>query len=259
MADQFITIEKHEDFAIATIKREPVNSMNTALWQQLNAALADIEEDPKMRGLVFRSGLDKDVFTAGNDLFELYAPKSSEAQYRDFWVAQTSFFARLYQSRLATLALIRGACPAGGCALALCCDYRIMTDFGNIGLNEVAIGIPVPKYWSLLMERTIGLRSAESLLLKGLMPSASEALALGLVDELSSKEGLDEKGLSAMKAMLSVADSGRVATKRHLRESFAKAWGDFAEEEAKYGWNLISHPKVVAAIEATLAKLGSKS
>lgn len=259
MADQFVTIEKHDSFAVATIKREPVNSMNLALWQQLNAALAEVEEDPKMRGLIFRSGLDKDVFTAGNDLFELYAPKSSESQYKDFWVAQTSFFANLYQSRLATIALIRGACPAGGCALALCCDYRVMTDFGNIGLNEVAIGIPVPKYWSLLMERTIGQRAAETLLLKGLMPSAEKALSLGLVDELAGKESLDETGLNAMKAMLSVADSGRVATKRHLRASFAKAWGDFAEEEAKYGWKLISHPKVVGAIEATLAKLAKKS
>jgi len=41
------------------------------------------------------------------------------------------------------VAAIRGACPAGGCCLSLCCDFRIMTDFGHIGLNEVALGISV--------------------------------------------------------------------------------------------------------------------
>ena len=41
------------------------------------------------------------------------------------------------------MAAIRGACPAGGCCLSLCCDFRIMTDFGHIGLNEVALGISV--------------------------------------------------------------------------------------------------------------------
>jgi enoyl-CoA hydratase/carnithine racemase len=35
----------------------------------------------------------------------------------------------------------------GGCALALCCDYRIQSEKGTLGLNEVALGIPVPKYW----------------------------------------------------------------------------------------------------------------
>lgn len=44
-----------------------------------------------------------------------------------------------------------GACPAGGCCMALACDLRFMTENGAIGLNEVALGIPVPDYWAQLM------------------------------------------------------------------------------------------------------------
>ena len=33
-----------------------------------------------MRGVIFASGLDRDVFTAGNDIKELYAPRTSEAR-----------------------------------------------------------------------------------------------------------------------------------------------------------------------------------
>ena len=48
------------------------------------------------------------------------------------------FLARLYRSPLLTLAAIRGACPAGGCCMSLCCDLRFMVDGpGHIGLNEV--------------------------------------------------------------------------------------------------------------------------
>ncbi len=36
------------------------------------------------------------------------------------------------------VAAIRGACPAGGCCIAMACDARIMTQHGNIGLNEVS-------------------------------------------------------------------------------------------------------------------------
>lgn len=255
----YVTIEKKEaGYAVLTIKREPVNSMNLDLWRELSQALERLEVDRAVRGLIFQSGLEKDVFTAGNDLLELYAPKTSAERYRDFWITQNRFFARLYRSPLATVAAIRGACPAGGCALALSCDYRVMTDFGQIGLNEVAIGIPVPAYWAQLMQRTIGQRAAERLLPYGIMLQAEEALNIGLVDRLTPASQLLEAAEGAMQGMLKVFDAGRQATKRHLREAFAKEWEDYCEGEAAYGWQLISHPKTVQAMESVLQRL-SKS
>jgi 3,2-trans-enoyl-CoA isomerase len=53
------------------------------------------------------------VFTAGNDLMELYAPRTSRERYRNFWVVSNRVLLKLYKSRLATIAAIRGACPAG--------------------------------------------------------------------------------------------------------------------------------------------------
>ena len=49
-------------------------------------------------------------------------------RYTDFWVTSNVFLARLYRSPLVTLAAIKGACPAGGCCLSLCCDMRVMTE-----------------------------------------------------------------------------------------------------------------------------------
>ncbi len=254
--DTYVTIEKKSGgYAILTINREPVNSMNLDLWRQLATALDALEADPSVRGVIFQSGLKKDVFTAGNDLMELYAPQTSAERYRDFWVTQNRFFARLYRSPLATVAAIRGACPAGGCALALCCDYRVMTDFGNIGLNEVAIGIPVPAYWAQLMQRTIGQRSAEKLLPYGLMPKADEALRIGLVDALVPAEALTRAAEETIAQMLKVFDGGRQATKGHLRRAFAKEWEAYCEGEAVEGWRLISHPQTVQAMEGILQKL----
>ena len=37
---------------------------------------------PQVRGVVFCSGLKRDVFTAGNDINELYAPLTSLERYR---------------------------------------------------------------------------------------------------------------------------------------------------------------------------------
>ncbi|MCX6128818.1 MAG: enoyl-CoA hydratase-related protein [Proteobacteria bacterium] len=254
--EQYVSYEvKDAGYALLTLCREPVNSMNLDLWRQLAAALDALEANPKVRGVIFQSGLKKDVFTAGNDLLELYAPQSSEERYRDFWVTQNKFFARLYRSPLVTVAAIRGACPAGGCALALCCDYRIMSDFGMIGLNEVALGIPVPEYWAKLFKRTVGQRQAERLLPYGLMVSAEEALKIGLVDSLLSVQELSQAAEEAMKKMLVPGDAGRQATKKHLRGDFSLRWEEFCVGEAALGWKLISHPRSVQAIEAVLQRL----
>lgn len=60
-----------------------------------------------------------------------------------------------------------------------------------IGLNEVAIGILVPKYWAQLMQRTCGGAGVvEKLLLGGKMVSAEQALSIHLIDEIASKDKL---------------------------------------------------------------------
>ena len=258
--ESFLFIEiKSYGYAVLTICREPVNSMNLDLWRQLSAALESLEADPNVRGLIFQSGLKRDVFTAGNDLRELYAPESSAERYQDFWVTQNTFLAKLYRTRLATVAAIRGACPAGGCALALCCDYRVMSEEGNIGLNEVVLGIPVPEYWTMLMQRTVGQRHAERLLPYGLMPSAEEALKIGLVDALVPTAQLPQASEEALMKMLKVSDAARHPTKSHLRGNFSKAWQEFCVKEAEFGWKLISHPNTVEAIEGVLQRLSKSS
>ena len=75
--------------------------------------------------------------------------KEAECPYS----AMQGFLQRLYKTPLITISAIRGACPAGGCILSLLCDSRIMTEAGTIGLNEVALGIPVPYYWAQVMSQ----------------------------------------------------------------------------------------------------------
>lgn len=58
------------------------------------------------------------------------------------------------------------------------------------GLNEVALGIAVPKMWAALMARLVGQGPAEKLLQFAAMLKPAEARRLGLVDEVVPKEGL---------------------------------------------------------------------
>lgn len=71
------TERRDSGYAIIWLQREPVNTMDLAFWRELAQALADAEADPAVRGLIFASGLKRNVFTAGNDIKELYAPLTS--------------------------------------------------------------------------------------------------------------------------------------------------------------------------------------
>ncbi|KAI9105573.1 ClpP/crotonase-like domain-containing protein [Phlyctochytrium arcticum] len=261
--EQFVTVSLDRDSHIANvvIRREPVNSMNTAVWTQLLAALDSLEKDSNCRAAIFRSGLSRAVFTAGNDIKELYAPATSKSQYKHFWKISNTFLARLSCSPLVTVAAIKGACPAGGTCLALACDIRIITADGSMGLNEVAIGISVPQKWIKLMTSVVGQGRADKLTMFARMVKAKQALAIGMVDEITADETeLLEHAETAAGMALMLPDAGRGMTKMALRGDLAKEWMDeqWLEQEAEGAWKMLSDEKTIAALGSVLNRL-SKS
>ena len=92
-------------------------------------------------------------------------------------------------------AAIAGHAPAGGCVLALCCDYRVMAEGPyQLGLNETQVGLVAPEGIQHLMRRVVGPHRAERLLVGGEMVDSMRAEEIGLVDELA---GIDEVGVRA--------------------------------------------------------------
>ena len=254
-------------YAIVEINNPPVNALTTELWTDLTAALAQCEQDSAIRGIVICSGLEKDIFSAGNDLLELYAPKTSKERFTQFWTLQTTFLARLYRSPLVTIACIRGYAPAGACAIALCCDYRIMTSnecvkSSKMGLNEVAIGIMVPKFWSELYLKQCGsLGKAEVNLLFARILNAKECLDIGLVHELvNSRDDLLKVANGRMSQFLKFADTGRQVTKQTIRERFSSDWEAFGPQEAAIAWESLKSPQITSTLgKAMQALMGPKS
>lgn len=220
------------------------------------ARVSAAEADKTIRGVVFQSTLKKNIFAAGLDINELYAPSTSEERLKDFWTTLTQTLTSIYRSRLATVAAINGACPAGGCALAMCCDWRIITWEGSMGLNEVALGIPVPRNWCELMMKITGQHPAEDLLLSASMPQSTDLRQIGLVDDIVEKpEELLPMALERLKKWLKFPPQGFSITKRHLRDEFAKRWVGGIKEEAEEVWRAVSDPRSVKALDVVIKRL----
>jgi Delta3-Delta2-enoyl-CoA isomerase len=155
----------------------------------LSHAIHEVESNDSIQGLVLSSSLSS-IFCAGLDMNELYQPNTDRLVL--FWTSFQQVFIDLYGSRLACMAAVNGHAIAGGCMLALSCDYRIMVDNKNghpsktarIGLNESAFGLLVPPWMGQQYIDTLGHRRAEMALSLGALYRASEALSMGLVDDV---------------------------------------------------------------------------
>ena len=184
---------------------------------------------------------------------------TTAARYSSFWQVQTECLSRLYRSRLVTVAAIRGSCPAGGCILALCCDHRVMTSDGSIGLNEAALSMPVPQYWMLVLSRTVGWRRTEVMLQRGLLLSAQQAVQCGLVDEVvDDRAALLTAAEREAAERLRVPEAGRLASKRLMREELSQQWEAQWRSEADSSWTLLSSEETVKQIGRVLQRLSGK-
>jgi len=242
--------------AVVTLAKEPVNTMDLSLWEELLAAINTLEADSEVRAVVFRSGLKRSVFTAGLDIKELYAPSTNKERLFKFWGVLSEVLTRVYTSRLVTAAAINGACPAGGCGLSLCCDLRIITADGSMGLNEVQLGIPVPLFWVELFASVSGQRQAERYLQTGEMVPSAQLLKLSMVDAVVDKaEQVLPATLDEVRKWLKFPDEGRIATKSVLRGPFGDRWKAGIPTEAAKVWESCSDPKTVAALGKVLERL----
>jgi len=177
-----------------------------------------------------------------------------------FWTAFQEVNLRLHQSPLVTIAAINGAAPAGGCALSLNCDYRIMVDGKSvIGLNETYLGLNAPLWLCKLFASVIGHRKAEKHLCLGSLLSPQEALSIGLVDAVVSAEELMPAVEAEMKKWLSIPEVGRSRTKALLRREYITDFNERRKMDLKMFTDVVNSPAIQKILTKYLKALQSKS
>ena len=129
----------------------------------------------------------------------------------------------------------------------------------EIGLNEVALGIAVPKRWMSVMASVIGLRNAELYAGTGKMMLMTDA-KLGMIDVIvSSRDELLKRAETYIARVLVFPDSGRSATKLSTRSELSLLWQNEGKAEAAQGWKLLSMPGTINALKRTLERLAKNS
>ncbi|CAI5745706.1 unnamed protein product [Peronospora destructor] len=255
-SEQLVLVEKKDKYAILRLNRPPVNSLNTALIQELDATIKKLEDDKSVRGLVLASSNQK-VFSAGLDIMEMYQPEPTKLT--EFWTSLQDLYLRLYTTSLAAVAAIEGHSPAGGCLLAMCCDYRVMTSGKPmIGLNETQLGIVAPTWFRDTFVNTIGHREAEKMLGLGLQVDANKAEAIGLIDEAVALEEVFPRAEAIMAKWLAIPDMARVRTKLLMRQETADRLLAIREKDLEAFTLFAQASKVQESLGMYLASLKKK-
>jgi enoyl-CoA hydratase/carnithine racemase len=181
MAETIIQTELDNGIAEIHLHRGVTNAIHPNLIADLDAVLDEIVPDGRVRGLVLTGG--EKFFSIGFDL--PYLLTLPEPAFGAFYHSFNILCLKLYRLPLPTVAALCGHATAGGCILALCCDYRLMAEGHKlIGLNEIKLGLPVPFPADRMLHALVGTRIARQVLETGDFFESRAALELGLVDRI---------------------------------------------------------------------------
>ncbi|NDY96867.1 enoyl-CoA hydratase/isomerase family protein [Wenzhouxiangella limi] len=216
------TISHDHDVVEIRLDRPPVNALNPALVQALDAAM---EEHTRAGAQALVLSGRPGLFSAGLDVPELLT--LDEDGMRAFWRDLFALLERVAASPVPVVAALTGHSPAGGTVIALYADYRVQAegDF-RLGLNEVQVGLVVPPVIHQALVRLIGPYPAERHLVAGEMIPAGDALALGLVDEVVAAEQVVDTAVAWCQRHLALPRHAMQATRALCRADLAQSFAD---------------------------------
>ncbi len=199
------------------LQGDSVNKFNRVTLEDLQAAVAAVQGNSDVKGVLVTSG--KDVFIVGADITEFGdAFKKSEEEIAA-WVAQANVIFNAFEDLpVPTLTAINGIALGGGFEMCLASDLRVMSDKAKVGLPEVKLGLMPGFGGTVRLPRVIGADNAIEWICMGAENRADKALKDGAVDAVVAADKLREAAV----AMLQSAIAGELNRQARREEKTAK-------------------------------------
>ncbi|MEV7086180.1 enoyl-CoA hydratase/isomerase family protein [Streptomyces sp. NPDC093085] len=171
-----------EDGPVVTLRLDhpPLNAFDSAQRAELAAAVRLLADRRSVRAVVLYGG--ERLFAAGADIKALAAMDPEEVRAWNRALQRT--FDEVARLPMPVVAAVTGHALGGGMELALCADHRVAAEDAVLGQPEVLLGIMPGSGGTQRLARLIGPARAKDLLMTGRGVGATEALRIGLVDEV---------------------------------------------------------------------------
>src|SRR5262245_17732286 len=223
MATNFttITVETLGRVARLTLARpERANAINQTMLTEIGAALDEIERNADIRAVIVTGA--GSAFSSGFDLKEQMERRpSGVAAWQPLLRKDFDTIMRFWQLSKPTIAAVRGACLAGACELALCCDLTIASEDAFFGEPELKFGAGIVV---MILPWIVGPKIAKEIILTGEdRISAERAREVGMVNRVVPAAELKSAAF-ALAQHIAAIDPGLVQqTKRAINRSYEAA------------------------------------
>jgi enoyl-CoA hydratase len=239
---EMLDLEERDQITIVRLAHGKVNALDLELLQEIAETFGRLERGRAVvftgTGRSFSGGVDlKRILDGGTEYVEVFRPALSAAVKAIFYHTGP------------VVAAINGHAIAGGCVLAAACDIRFMSG-GTIGLSELLVGVPFPGVPLEIMRYALGPATRRFVLTSQLL-SPPDALAAGLIDQVTEPEALLETALAEAERLSRITPDVYEFTKLQLQgpareridalrqsddEASTRMWASPAVQEAISGF-----------------------
>ena len=183
-----IKIVKNNQIGIVTVNRpESLNAMNKDIVIEVISKIEGLLSERDIRVIII-TGSGEKAFIAGADIKLMQKMNKSEAY--EFANLGHKLANTIENSDKPVIAAVNGFALGGGSEIALACHIRVASDNAVFAQPEVKIGLLPGWGGTQRLPRIIGKGLANELIITGRNVDAQEALEIGLVNRVVSKEEL---------------------------------------------------------------------
>src|SRR5512133_1084020 len=156
---EFVSLSTSQQMAEICLKRGKVNALNEQTIDEIGSSLHRAADDPEVRAVILTG--DGPFFSFGFDIPQFLG--YSKESFSNFLEKFTTLYAYVFTYPKPVIAALNGHTIAGGCMLALACDFRIMAaGRAKISLNEITFGASVFAGSVAMLKFLVGGKNAQS-------------------------------------------------------------------------------------------------
>ncbi|GGH83724.1 enoyl-CoA hydratase [Pullulanibacillus pueri] len=230
--------------AVLTLHHPPANALSSAMINELDKQLHDIEEASSVKVVVIHG--EGRFFSAGADIKEFTQYTDSE-NFKGLSRRGQDVFNRIENFSKPVIAAMHGAALGGGLELAMACHLRVADKATKFGLPELNLGLIPGFAGTQRLPRLVGVPKATEMMLTSEPIHAEAALKWGLVNYLVAEgehlheamalaHKIAEKSAVSMAHLLACLSDAREGEYSRGMEREAMSFGEvFVSYDAKEG------------------------
>jgi len=249
-----VLYEMADGIATVTMNRPKYhNAQNGRMTYALDDALTRAVNDDEVKVIILKGAgkhfsAGHDIGTPGRDINDSQNRKTpwydhanktgGEFLYVREAEAYLGMCRRWREMPKPTIAMVQGACIAGGLMLAWVCDLIVASDDAFFSDPVVRMGIPGVEYFAHPYE--LNPRIAKEFLFTGDRMSADRAYQMGMVNRVATRETLESETLKLAKRIAEMPRLGLALTKQAINH-IEDLQGKRAGMDAAFAWHHFAH------------------